>query len=248
MPKILLVIQIAAFIHGEGKLLKRNEGSPPPFLASWTQNSSKTDDGKEAKQNKRRMLRETSEHNIRIHLDFSSKFRLKQRQAGKISKTLFLSFFFPNFLELDRFLASNPDYRELGNLSKRLMREAARFFWASLRVSFLDRFKFPALTCNGIFIPAFEGSYDLNIFVEPETEKKSYFAAVNLCGYTSLDERPVLGYYRLNFYHMGVDEFTSYLYFSIFVHELLHILAFSNSNARRFRNDARTGRRPFPKL
>lgn len=99
--------------------------------------------------------------------------------------------------------------------------------------------------CSDITIPNIDNEdIDLYVKIVPKNEiSTAYFASALICYNTNLDQRPLHGMIYVNFAKMEQTDLNKYFYYTTFMHEFVHILGFSGSQAGKFRNDEKTGAR-----
>lgn len=79
---------------------------------------------------------------------------------------------------------------------------------------------------------------DLLIVVMPmNTVKAPFFAAAGVCKKDFKTDRPVAGVYLLNFARLKDRVSDRFYYFSVFAHELAHILGFQKSSFKDYLNE-----------
>lgn len=115
-------------------------------------------------------------------------------------------------------------------MSKRLLEKTKEFFQKTLRVNSPENMTQGTTSCNTITIPGVTNQpIDLNVYIRAENDsRKSYFAAASSCVTSSVDSRPIVGIYYLNFAGMTDGNLREFLYFTTFAHELTHIFGFSS--------------------
>lgn len=134
-----------------------------------------------------------------------------------------------NFDRAETFISANSALTDLYSMSKRLLINVKKYFESTLKVYYSDTMTQSSSICNSISIPAVSGEpIDLYIVISAENNSETnYFAAASSCVRSTVDNRPIVGVYYLNFAGMNKGELQEYLYFSTFAHELTHILGFS---------------------
>lgn len=148
---------------------------------------------------------------------------------------------------MDTFVGGDPTLTGLYDMSKRILSNVKAYIEAHFTVNFNERFNDATSTCSGVTFPDIVNEeIDLYIMVQPENDASApYFAAASTCSLSAVDGRPVKGIYYLNFAGMEKSKLKEYFYPSTFVHELTHILGFSESLYVHYKLDDKTTSRPI---
>ena len=140
---------------------------------------------------------------------------------------------------LDNYITKNFALNSMAEMSKRIMNRVAYYLKAYFKVDFYESITFSIFYCDGVSSAnGYSGSFDLLVIFRPENKPEaSYFAAASVCIIDSNVKRPIVGSYYLNFANMKVTPRREYSYFTVFLHELFHILGFNNEQYSSFAKD-----------
>lgn len=144
-----------------------------------------------------------------------------------------------NFSRANDYVVQYPYQSAKYQMASRLMQNVRKYFQDSLAVNYLEKMDFGGayIRYPGYTIPPFSLPTDLYITIWPEDNGEGgYYAAAGPQFLSSVDRRPTIGIYYLNFGPLRTTAFHSLFLFSAFAHEFTHVLGFSGNLIRYYRD------------
>jgi len=143
--------------------------------------------------------------------------------------------------DFTQFVQDNPIYNMPSDLVFDVMEDIKRYLNKFVLVRFQSKIEIQNLTFPDMYpdkIPGFIMDSDLHVILLPEVNETDRTIASGTSMYLSpLDRRPILGKLYVNLQNVVFKEENRRLYFSHILHQIVHIMGFSNHLYKHFYYD-----------
>ena len=138
---------------------------------------------------------------------------------------------FLNWNYMKTFKDQNPSLTSKYEFAVKMGESSRLYFQSTLMVNFTPRLTLRTATkCGDTPIPELDIPYDLYVVMWPKNENGgTTFASAGACFVSSRDNRPTVGVFNVNFAPLKTGALNEFIYYTVFLHEFLHIIGFANN-------------------